>query len=99
MYKAAGFSEFLEKLRKKERELHRCLVFPAEEPILEFSLRSCLPTEERVGQEMCMREMPQWVDFWKNPPEKQGRPLWHVETQNRKLIKSCSRNRSIGNFC
>lgn len=85
MYKAAGFSEFLEKLRKKERELYRCLVFPAEEPILEFSLRSYLPTEERVGQEMCMREMPQWVDFWKNPPEKQGRPLWHVETRNRKL--------------
>ncbi len=84
-YKAAGYEELLEKLRKREKELFRRLVEPEEEPVLKFPLLKYLPTEEHVGKDDCMAEMPQWVQFWRNPPEKHGRSLWLAETQNKRL--------------
>ena len=65
---AAGYRELLEKLKSREKKLYRLLVQPEEEPVLRFSLVRYLPMAERVGQEACMREMPLWAEFWKNPP-------------------------------
>lgn len=38
-----------------------------------------------MGQAACMEEMPQWVEFWNSPLQKNGKPLWRVQKQNKRL--------------